>query len=82
MQALQEIIKWKKWSSSCPPAPSSASPPPPTPPQFHSLEVNRQPLVKLIILLTVIWPTSGKHFEKQQKTFCNFDLSDCNILLL
>lgn len=65
--------------SGLPPWPplTAAPPAPPSPASFPG--GNRQPLVKLIILLTVIGPTSGKHLEKQQKIFCNVDLSDCNI---
>ena len=53
--------------SGLPPWPplTAAPPAPPSPASFPG--GNRQPLVKLIILLTVIGPTSGKHLEKQQK---------------
>lgn len=40
---------------------------------------NPQPLVKRIILPTVMSVTSGKHSERQQRKLCNCDLSDCNI---
>lgn len=79
MQALQEIIKWKVVFLVSPHSFLRLTTTPPPCPPVSFPRGNRQPLVKLIILLTVIWPTSGKHFEKQQKTFCNFDLSDCNI---